>query len=177
MPLLRLVKPSSPIVVFSTTPYPLLELQEMLIREEAGMVEFRVQGAGCRVRGAGCRVQGLGSRAQPGSLQLQIVTYACRAIASHCLPSVRPGSNEPAHLGIVDARASSPPVPHSPAHANVGQQRLPPLRYPRPQKVRQAALPQRCCARSHATRQRRRRFRGGAIATAMQKGQDRIGTV
>ena len=35
-PLLRLVKPSSPIVVFSTTPYPLLELQEMLIREEAG---------------------------------------------------------------------------------------------------------------------------------------------
>ena len=37
LPLLRLVKPSSPIVVFSTTPYPLLELQELLIREEAAM--------------------------------------------------------------------------------------------------------------------------------------------
>jgi len=37
MPLLRLLKPSSPIVVYSPTPEPLLELQEMLIREEAAM--------------------------------------------------------------------------------------------------------------------------------------------
>jgi len=37
MPLLRLLKPSSPIVVYSPTPEPLLELQELLIREEAAM--------------------------------------------------------------------------------------------------------------------------------------------
>ena len=37
MPLLRLLKPSSPLVVYSATPYPLLELQETLIREEVAM--------------------------------------------------------------------------------------------------------------------------------------------
>jgi len=36
-PLLRLVKPSSPIVVYSPTPHPLVELQELLIREEVAM--------------------------------------------------------------------------------------------------------------------------------------------
>jgi len=36
-PLLRLVKPSSPIVVYSPSPYPLVELQEQLIRDEVAM--------------------------------------------------------------------------------------------------------------------------------------------
>ena len=37
LPLLRLLKPSSPLVVYSLTPAPLLELQECLIREEAAI--------------------------------------------------------------------------------------------------------------------------------------------